>query len=133
MFLSLYNARPSFPLFSLNNRTSLHASCIQGNFIPFQLVYKTYEIKRKKQSKQIKGSIISFQNNGNNTIRTISYPKEFNQYKKVLLSYEHFKSFNKNFQNYIKKYFYALKYPKTPIEDLSIKKLLIMMEILLLH
>ena len=28
MFLSLYNARPVFPLFSLENKTSLHAACI---------------------------------------------------------------------------------------------------------
>ena len=52
MFLSLYNARPAFPLFCLDNRTSLHAACTQGSLIPFQLVYKTYEIKRKKKLNQ---------------------------------------------------------------------------------
>ena len=47
MFLSLYNARPAFPLFCLNNRTSLQAGCIKGILLPFQLLYKTYEIKKK--------------------------------------------------------------------------------------
>ena len=52
-FLSLYNARPSFPLFSLDNKTSLHAACIQGSFIPFQLLYKTNELKRKVKEEHI--------------------------------------------------------------------------------
>ena len=105
MFLSLYNARPAFPLFCLNNRTSLHAACIQGSLIPFQLVYKTYELKRKKKLKlDIKSDkkipVTLSQSDENKNIKIISYPKEYNKYKKILLSNKHFNSLNKKFRKY---------------------------------
>ena len=129
MFLSLYNARPAFPLFSLENRTSLHAACTQGSVIPFQLVYKTYEIKRKKKLEEDKKSAkkvpVSIIKNGeNNLITTISYPKEFNQYKRQLLDDEQFNKLNKNFRNYIINNFFELIYPKTLIEKLPLNQIL---------
>ena len=89
MFLSLYNARSGFPLFCLDNQTSLHAACIQGSLIPFQLVYKTYEIKRNKKlieksDKKIPVTVIQNDEN-NNSIRRIAYPKEFKELKKQFL------------------------------------------------
>ena len=127
MFLSLYNARPGFPLFSLDNRTSLHAACTQGSLVPFQLVYKTYEIKRKKKLKQDKKSDkkvpVSIINDDNNMVTCISYPKEFNQLKKKFLSSEHFNSFKKEFRKYIENNFFELIYPKTLIEKLPLDKI----------
>ena len=128
MFLSLYNARPAFPLFCLDNRTSLHAACIQGSLIPFQLVYKTYEIKRKKKLIEDKKSannnpITIAQNDENKVIKTISFPKEFNQFKKDLLSDEQFNTLDKEFRNYIEKKFFELIYPKTPCEKLPINNI----------
>ena len=128
MFLSLYNARPAFPLFSLDNRTSLHAAGIQGSLIPFQLVYKTYEIKRKKKLKEdIKSGssnpVTIVQNYENNLIKNISFPKEFNQFKKDLLADAQFNSLDKEFRNYIIKKFFELIYPKTPFEKLPLNKI----------
>ena len=127
MFLSLYNARPAFPLFCLNNRTSLHAACIKGSLLPFQLLYKTYEIKRKKKLvqdiKSEKKMPVSIQNDENNYITYISYPKEYNKYKKEFLSNEQFNTLSKEFRNYIEKYFFELIYPKTLIEKLPLNKI----------
>ena len=127
MFLSLYNARSGFPLFCLDNQTSLHAACIQGSLIPFQLVYKTYEIKRNKKlteksSKKIPVSITQNDEN-NNIIRKIAYPKEFKDFKKQFLSSEHFNSLNKEFRNYLENNFFELVYPKTLIETLPLNKI----------
>ena len=127
MFLSLYNARPGFPLFSLDNRTSLHAACTQGSLVPFQLVYKTYEIKRKKKLIQDKKSDkkvpVPIINDENDMVTLISYPKEYNQLKKKFLSSEHFNSFKKEFRKYIEINFFELIYPKTLIEKLTLDKI----------
>ena len=128
MFLSLYNARPAFPLFSLDNKTSLHAACIQGNFIPFQLVYKTYEMKRKKkliqdEKTESKIPVSSELNDFNNNLRTIEYPTEYNFFKKKFLSSEHYNSLSKEFKAYIKKNFFDLIYPKTLIEKLPLNEI----------
>ena len=127
MFLSLYNARPAFPLFSLDNKTSLHASCIQGSFIPFQLLYKTNEIKRKiKEEQDFKSEKIipvTLEQNELNSYKCISYPNEFNYYKKKFLDSKHFKTLSGEFQNYLKKYFFELIYPKTIIEKLSLSQI----------
>ena len=127
MFLSLYNARPAFPLFSLDNKTSLHASCIQGSFIPFQLLYKTNEIKRKiKEEQDLKSEKIipvTLEQNELNSYKGISYPNEFNYYKKKFLDSKHFNTLSSEFQNYLKKYFFELIYPKTLIEKLSLSQI----------
>lgn len=127
MFLSLYNARSGFPLFCLDNQTSLHAACIQGSLIPFQLVYKTYEIKRSrkltdKTGKKIPVSVVQNDDNNNN-IRRIAYPKEFKEFKKQFLSSAHFNSLNKQFRNYLENNFFELVYPKTLIETLPLNKI----------
>ena len=127
MFLSLYNARSGFPLFCLDNQTSLHAACIQGSLIPFQLVYKTYEIKRNKKlieksDKKIPVTVIQNDENNNN-IRRIAYPKEFKDFKKQFLSSEHFNSLNKKFRNYLENNFFELVYPQTLIETLPLNKI----------
>ena len=128
MLLSLYNARLTFPLFSLDNRTSLHAACIQGSLILFQLVYKTYEIKRKKKLKEDdkrgnNNPVPIAQNDENNLIKAISLAKEFNQFKKDLLSDDQFNSLDKEFRNYIEKKFFELIYPETPFEKLLLNKI----------
>ena len=128
MFLSLYNARPAFPLFCLDNRTSLHAACIQGSLVPFQLVYKTYEIKRKKkmieeEKSDKKVPVSTAKVDGNNYIRCISYPKEFNELKKKFLNSEHFNLFHKEFRSYLENNFFELVYPKTLIEKLPLNKI----------
>ena len=128
MFLSLYNARPSFPLFSLDNKTSLHAACIQGSFIPFQLLYKTNEIRRKRKAEQdLKSSLkipVTLEKNDLNNIRTIAFPLEYNHFKKKFLASEHYNNLDENFQKYLKKYFFELIYPKTLIEKLTINQIL---------
>ena len=127
MFLSLYNARPAFPLFSLDNKTSLHAACIQGSFIPFQLLYKTNEIKRKvKEEQDLKSEKtvpVTLESNEYNNYKCISYPNEFNYYKKKFLDSKHFNTLSSEFQNYLKKYFFELVYPKTLIEKLSLSQI----------
>ena len=127
MFLSLYNSRPAFPLFSLDNKTSLHASCIQGSFIPFQLLYKTNEIKRKIKSEQdlksTKTIPVTLEQNEINDNKCISYPNEFNYFKKRFFESKHFNTFSGDFQNYLKKYFFELIYPKTLIEKLPLNQI----------
>ena len=127
MFLSLYNARPIFPLFCLENKTSLHAACIQGSFIPFQLVYKTNEIRRKRKleedQKSEKKNPVSLEQNELNNYKTIKYPSEYNLYKKKFLSSDHYNSFSDEFQNYLKKYFFNLIYPKTLMEKLPLSQI----------
>ena len=127
MFLSLYNARPAFPLFSLDNKTSLHAACIQGSFIPFQLLYKTNEIKRKvKEEQDLKSEKtvpVTLESNEYNNYKCISYPNEFNYYKKKFLDSKHFNTLSSEFQNYLKKYFFELVYPKTLIEKLPLSQI----------
>ena len=71
--------------------------------------------------KKIPVSII--ENDENNYITSISYPKEFNQFKKELLENEHFKTLNKEFRNYIEKNFFELIYPKTLIEQLPLNQI----------
>ena len=130
MFLSLYNARPGFPLFCLDNRTALHAACAKGSLNPFQIVYRTYEKKREKKLKQDSISdkrvpVTMFQKNeySNNDMRVISYPDEFNKYKKELFADKHFNSFDSAFKDYIKNNFFELIYPKTLIEKLPLNKI----------
>ena len=127
MFLSLYNTRPAFPLFSLDNKTALHAACIQGSFIPFQLVYKTNELRRKRKLEQdIKSEKIipvTLEENDLNYSKCIKYPAEFNQYKKKFLSSAHYNSFSDEFKNYLNQYFFNLIYPKTLMEKLPISQI----------
>ena len=127
MFLSLYNARPSFPLFSLDNKTSLHAACIKGSFKPFQLIFKTNEMRRKRKieqdKRQSKKIPVSLEQNELNNIRTIKYPSEFNSFRKKFLSSEHYNLFSEDFQDYLKKYFFELIYPKTLFEKLPLNKI----------
>ena len=127
MFLSLYNARPVFPLFSLENKTSLHAACIQGSFIPFQLVYKTNEIRRKRKleedKKSEKKNPVTLEQNELNNYKTIKYPSEFNLLKKKFLASDHYNSLSNEFQNYLKKYFFNLIYPKTLMEKLPLSQI----------
>ena len=127
MFLSLYSARPSFPLFSLENKTSLHAACIKGSFVPFQLVYKTNEIRRKRKIEQDKKFVrktpVTLEQSELNNIRTIKYPIEYYSFKKQFLSSEHYNTFTKEFQTYLKNYFFELIYPKTLFEKLPLSQI----------
>ena len=63
------------------------------------------------------------QNGENDYITSISYPKEYNKYKKELLDNEQFNTLNKEFRNYIEKYFFELVYPKTLMEELLLNQI----------
>ena len=123
--LDKFHTHPDFNIYCLENKTSFHASCFQGNIIPFELIYKNYE-KTKilyNNRKSTKTKFILLQIEGDD-IKKINYPKQFSEYKNQFSCSKHFKSLNKKFQKYLLNKFFQLIYPKTILSHLTIDKIL---------
>ena len=126
-FLFKYYAHPSFPIFCLNNQTSLHGCCIQGSKTPFKNILNRYEEKRKFKEENIgktKNKIPQYmESSPNKNIYRISYPIEYQQYQKKFETSIHFNSLNEKFKNHILNYFFQLIYPKSYVENLPLEKI----------
>ena len=124
-FLNNFYAHPNFPIFCLENRTPLHAACIKGSEVPFEILLKFYENKLEKRESlyghKIKSKTpINMESSSNKKITNIIYPYQYQNYKNIFETNNIL--FNKKFKKYLSDHFFELIYPRSFIEYLPFEK-----------
>ena len=126
-FLNNFYAHAAFPIFCLDNRTSLHAACMKGSKIPFELLLKSYEYKKEMRQKfniNPKSKYpINMQSTTTKKVHNIIYPDQYQYHKKNFELSHHFNSLNSKFKNYLINHFFELIYPKSYTENLEFEEI----------
>ena len=122
-FLNNFHAHAAFPIFCLENRTAMHAACIQGSQIPFRNLLKNYEEKKemreKLYGKSKKNYPINIESSSIIKVHNIEYPIEYNIHKKRFESSSHFNTLNRKYKNHIISHFFELIFPRSYVENLE--------------